>query len=142
MNVTPIQMLGAINTVTNNGIYVKPYIVETIIDKNDNTIKEFKTEEKRIYSETTSKILKNAMREVVVNGTGKNAYIEDIFTGGKTGSATGNNNHTHGWFAGYFELNGKEYTMVIFTPEIQDQSLGGGDTAAPIFKDIVLALNN
>ena len=80
MNVTPIQMLGAINTVTNNGIYVKPYIVETIIDKNDNTIKEFKTEEKRIYSETTSKILKNAMREVVVNGTGKNAYIDLFFS--------------------------------------------------------------
>lgn len=141
MNVTPIQMLGAINTVTNNGIYIKPYIVEDILDKDDNIIKEFKTEERRIYSETTSKILKNAMREVVINGTGKNAYIENIFTGGKTGSATGNNKQTHGWFAGYFRLNGKEYTMVIFTPEIKNQLLGGGDTAAPIFKDIVLVLN-
>lgn len=142
MNVTPIQMIGAINTVTNNGVYVKPYIIESILDKEDNIVKNFETEEKRIYSETTAKILKNSMRKVVVEGTGKNAYIENMLIGGKTGSSTGSNSKTHGWFAGYFELNKKEYTMVIFTPEIQDQSLGGGDTAAPIFKDIVLALNN
>ncbi|MBE6070908.1 MAG: penicillin-binding protein 2 [Clostridium butyricum] len=142
MNVTPIQMIGAINTVTNNGVYVKPYIIESILDKDDNIIKYFETEERRIYSETTAKILKNAMLKVVAEGTGKNAYIENILIGGKTGSSTGNNNQTHGWFAGYFELDGKEYTMVVFTPEIEDKFLGGGDTAAPIFKDIVLALSN
>ena len=147
MNVTPIQMLGAINAVTNNGIYVKPYIVEGIWEKDDSTIKEFKTDGKRVYSETTAKLIKNAMRQVVIKGTGIKAYAGDLNIGGKTGSSTGSNGQTHGWFAGYFSIGDKNYTMVVFTPDIQsnknadNEELGGGDTAAPILKDIVQTLN-
>jgi cell division protein FtsI/penicillin-binding protein 2 len=145
MNVTPIQMLGAINTITNNGIYKKPYIVEGILDKDDNVVKEFKTEEKKIYSETTAKLIKNSMRQVIIKGTGIKAYIGDLDIGGKTGTATGSEGQTHGWFTGYFSIGEKNYTIVVFTPKIEsikgNESLGGGDTAAPIFKDIVKRLN-
>lgn len=147
MNVTPVQMLGAINSIVNNGIYEKPYIVEGILDKDDNVVKEFKTYSKRVYSETTSKLIKNSMRQVVIKGTGIKAYIGDLDIGGKTGSATGSAGQTHGWFAGYFSIGEKNYSMVVFTPEIQakkdadNETLGGGDTAAPIFKDIVKKLN-
>lgn len=147
MNVTPVQMLGAINTIANNGMYAKPYIVEGILDKDDNIVKEFKTDKKKIYSETTAKLVKNSMRQVVIKGTGIKAYIGDLDIGGKTGSATGSEGQTHGWFAGYFSIGEKKYTMVVFTPEIQaikdnkNQDLGGGDTAAPIFKDVVKKLN-
>ncbi|SFC71668.1 penicillin-binding transpeptidase domain-containing protein [Clostridium uliginosum] len=148
MNVSPLQMLGAINTIINNGVYEKPYIVEDILDKNDTVIKEFKTEEKKIYSKITSKLVKDAMKEVVVRGTGIKAYIADLSIGGKTGSATGNEGNTHGWFAGYFNIGDKSYTMVVFIPDIgaedpsKTKDLGGGDTAAPIFKDIVSKLNS
>ncbi len=147
MNVTPVQMLGAINTITNNGVYEEPYIVESILDKNDNVVKEFKTDKKRIYSETTAKLIKNAMKQVIIKGTGIKAYIGGLNIGGKTGSSTGSQGQTHGWFSGYFSAGGKDYTMVVFTPEIQsvkgndNEALGGGDTAAPIFKDIVKRLN-
>ena len=147
MNVTPIQMLGAINTITNNGVYTKPYIVEGILDKDDKVIKEFKSDKKRLYSETTAKLIKNSMRQVIINGTGIKAYIGDLDVGGKTGSATGSEKQTHGWFTGFFDIGEKKYTMVVFTPDIEslngteNEMLGGGDTAAPIFKDIVKKLN-
>ncbi len=147
MNVTPVQMLGAINAITNNGVYEKPYIVESILDKDDNVIKEFKSDKKRIFSETTAKLIQNAMRQVVIKGTGVKAYYGDLDIGGKTGSSTGSEGQTHGWFAGYFSVGEKKYTMVVFTPDIQclkssdNEDLGGGDTAAPIFKDIVKKLN-
>lgn len=148
MNVTPVQMLGAINTITNNGIYEKPYIVEGILDKDENLIKEFKTDQKKIFSDTTAKLIKNAMRQVVIKGTGIKAYAGDLDIGGKTGTSTGSEGQTHGWFAGYFSVGEKNYTMVVFTPDIQskgntnnNEDLGGGDTAAPIFKDIVKSLN-
>ncbi len=140
MNVTPLQILGAVNTSVNDGIYIKPYIIEGISDINNNKIYEFKTEEKRVYSETSAKIVKKMMRQVVIDGTGKNAYIDHIYTGGKTGTSTGNNS-THGWFVGYFEMNNKNYTMVVFVPDLEDENYGGGNTCAPVFKDIVLKLN-
>ncbi|WP_460279783.1 penicillin-binding transpeptidase domain-containing protein [Clostridium sp. CTA-5] len=143
MNVSPIQMLGAINTVINNGVYENPYLVEDILDKDDNIIKEFKTEEKKIYSEITSKLIKDAMKEVVIRGTGIKAYSSNLNIGGKTGSATSYDGNTHGWFAGYFTVANKTYTMVVFIPDIgSKEGLGGGDTAAPIFKDIVTVLNS
>ena len=143
MNVTPIQMLGAINTVVNDGVYEKPYIIEAILDKDENVVEEFKKDEKKVYSETTAKIVQNAMTQVVKNGTGKKAYMDNVIIGGKTGSATGSNGKTHGWFTGYFMKDNKKYTMIVFTPDIEliknanNNDAGGGDTAAPIFKDIV-----
>ena len=82
------------------------------------------------------------MRNVVLKGTGTKADIKGINIGGKTGSATGSDNKTHGWFAGYFIYKNKNYTMVIFTPELEgidenNEEAGGGNTAAPIFKEIV-----
>ncbi|MDO5516461.1 MAG: penicillin-binding transpeptidase domain-containing protein [Clostridium sp.] len=142
MNVTPLQMAGAINAVVNNGIYVKPYIVEAILDKDNNVVKSMETDKGRVYSETTAKIVKNSMRNVVLRGTGTKADIKGMNIGGKTGSATGSQNKTHGWFAGYFTYKNKNYTMVIFTPELEgigenNEEAGGGNTAAPIFKEIV-----
>ncbi|WP_294371145.1 penicillin-binding protein 2 [uncultured Clostridium sp.] len=143
MNVTPVQMIGAINTIVNNGVYIKPYIVEAVLDKNENIVKEFEGEKKRVYSEITAKLVQNSMKKVVQNGTGKKAYINSISIGGKTGSSTGNNGKTHGWFVGYFNMEDKKYTMIVFTPNIEcvkdanNNDAGGGDTAAPIFKSIV-----
>lgn len=142
MNVTPLQMAGAINTIVNNGIYVKPFILESVLDKDNKVIKNIEPEKSRVYSETTSKIVKNAMRNVVLKGTGTKADIKGMKIGGKTGSATGSDNKTHGWFAGYFMYNNKNYTMVIFTPDLEgigenNEEAGGGNTAAPIFKEIV-----
>lgn len=144
MNTSPIQMLGAINTFVNNGIYVKPYILEEIQDSNDETVKKYTTEKEKIFTETTSKIVKNGMVEVVNSGTGKSASVKGVEIGGKTGSATSSNETTHGWFAGYFKVKNKEYSMVVFVPDLvseKNESLGGGNTAAPIFKDVVLELN-
>lgn len=50
-------MLGSINLIINNGVYVKLYLVEGILDKDDNMIKEFKIDEKRIYSEIIVKLI-------------------------------------------------------------------------------------
>ncbi len=145
-NVSPIQMVGAVNTITNNGVYIKPYLIESILDKDGNIIEEFSGESKRVYTPMTTSILKNTMKSVVQRGTGKLANVEGIDIGGKTGSATsGNGGGTHGWFVGYFNIGEKYYTMIVFVPNIQGneengETLGGGNTAAPIFRDIVKKL--
>ncbi|MBE6063222.1 MAG: penicillin-binding protein 2 [Clostridium butyricum] len=146
MNVTPLQMAGAINTIVNNGVYVKPFIIEAVLDKDNKIVKRIETEKNRVYSEITSKIVRKAMRNVVLKGTGVKAGINGINIGGKTGSATGSDKKTHGWFAGYFPYKNKSYTMVVFAPELEgidenNEEAGGGNTAAPIFGKIVKNIN-
>ncbi len=143
--VTPIQMAGLYNTVANDGVYIKPTIVEAIIDDDDNIVKEFKEEEKRIFSETASKLTQETMSKVIWEGSGFEAKVEGANIGGKTGTSTGNGGTNHGWFAGYFELNGEKYTVVVLAPNIGEKhpdgrELGGGNTGAPVFRDIVSEL--
>ena len=74
------------------------------------------------------------------------AKVEGINEGGKTGTSPGEGGGTnHGWFAGYFEYNGQKYTLVVVAPNIGEthpdgRELGGGNTGAPIFRDIVNSL--
>lgn len=143
--VTPVQIAGLYNTVVNDGVYIKPSIVETIVDDNDGLIKEFKENENRIFSETASKLVQETMEKVIWEGSGFEAKVEGVHIGGKTGTSTGNGGTNHGWFAGYFEFEGKKYTIVVLAPNIGEnhpdgRELGGGNTGAPIFRDIVTEL--
>jgi cell division protein FtsI/penicillin-binding protein 2 len=143
LTVTPLQITGATNAIINNGVYVKPFIIDEVVDHENNAVKTFNSENIKTYSESACKLLKNTMDEVVKKGTGIKAKVDDVEIGGKTGSATGGDGKTHGWFVGYFKLREKLYTMTVFVPDItqDDKDLGGGDTAAPIFGQIVKSLN-
>ena len=95
MTLSPLQMLGATNAIVNGGEYIKPYLLEAILDKDDNIVKEYSTK-----------------------------------------------NSVHCWFTGYYKYNNKYYTVVVIVPNIKSvndkgQDLGGSNTAAPIFSDIV-----
>lgn len=146
VTVTPLQIAGAINAVVNDGIYIKPTIIDSIIDNDDNEVEHIEVEGKRVFSETTAKIVQDSMTNVIWKGTGYEAKVEGIKQGGKTGTSTGEGGKTnHGWFAGYFEMDGKKYTLLVVAPNIGDnhpdgRELGGGNTGAPIFRQIINSL--
>ncbi len=148
VTVTPLQIAGAINAVVNDGIYIKPTIIDSIIDNDDNEVEHIDIEGNRVFSETTAKIVQDSMTNVIWKGTGYEAKVEGIKQGGKTGTSTGEGGKTnHGWFAGYFEMDGKKYTLLVVAPNIGDshpdgRELGGGNTGAPIFRQIINSLNS
>lgn len=142
--ITPLEAISLPNTVINNGVYVKPWIIEGYVNSDDNIVYAGKTYTNRITDENTANIIKNQMREVVQNGTGKLAYVEGNDTGGKTGTSTRienkNQNHVDAWFAGFFKIKDKYYSTVIMVPDINNDE-EAGNTAAPIFKKMVQELN-
>ncbi|MCM8710470.1 penicillin-binding transpeptidase domain-containing protein [Clostridium sp. SYSU_GA19001] len=143
MRITPIQAVSIANTVVNNGIYVKPYIIEAFVN-NDNEVKEIvKTEQHTAINKTTANILKNQMIKVVRQGTGIAANISNIEVGGKTGTSTridGKNKTSDGWFVGFFKVKNKYYSMVVFVKDIDTENEQASNTAVPIFKDVVQSL--
>lgn len=143
--VTPLQMAGLYNTVVNDGVYIKPTIMEEVLDKDNNSIHKFKNESVRIFSQTSAKIAQETMSKVIWEGSGFEAKVEGVKIGGKTGTSTGEGGTNHGWFAGYFIKDGKKYTIVVIAPHIGEKhpdgrDLGGGNTGAPIFRDVVTAI--
>lgn len=141
VRITPIQALNIVNTVVNSGVYVKPYLIQELFDDKNNTIEAYNTDSKQVFDKSVAGILKEYMRSVVTGskGTGRQANINETDCGGKTGTNTryeGNVKHSDGWFIGYFNCNGKYYSMVVFAKDIDAIKDGGGSTAAPIFKEI------
>ena len=148
VTVTPLQIAGAINAITNDGVYVKPILIDSIVDNNGDTIEETVVEERTVFSSTTAKLVQGSMYNVIWSGSGFEAKVEGINQGGKTGTSTGVGGSTnHGWFAGYFEMDGKMYTLVVLAPNIDDadedgRELGGGNTGAPIYREVINSLLN
>ncbi|MCR3759263.1 penicillin-binding transpeptidase domain-containing protein [Clostridium felsineum] len=144
IRVTPIEAISIPNTIINRGIYVKPHIIDSYVI--NNTLKESPIYSSRVMKESTANIMKDQFQKVLTdkNGTGKLAYTNNKCIGGKTGTAqrinSNNNKSVDGWFVGFFDLKGINYSVVVFVPEINENSSGGMD-AAPIFKQIVTELN-
>lgn len=146
IRITPIEAVSIANTVVNNGVYVKPYIVDAYVDDNNKDIEVLNTEQHQAIEKNTANIMKNQMIKVVRQGTAQAAFLSNIEVGGKTGSTqrieistqSGKaEEHSDGWFTGFFKFQGKYYSMVVFIQDIDKNKDSGGSTAAPIFKDIV-----
>ncbi|WP_354093884.1 penicillin-binding transpeptidase domain-containing protein [Clostridium gasigenes] len=145
--VTPLQMAGVYNTIANDGVYVKQTLVEEILNKDGKPVKKFKNEPVRVFSQTTAKITQETLGKVIWEGSGFEAKVKGVEIGGKTGTSTGKDRADHGWFAGYFVKDEKKYSIVVIAPNIgtnhpDGRELGGGNTGAPIFRDIVTELTS
>lgn len=86
--VTPIQLINAVSAIGNGGFLNKPLIAKEIVDKDGNVIEKFKkVTYRRVISQETSNTMKDLMRLVVDEGTGKKAQVPGYKVGGKTGTA-------------------------------------------------------
>lgn len=148
--ITPLEAISIPNTVINEGTYVKPYVLAGYYDNKNNAVKTFTSDKQNVISASTASIMKDDMINVVKNGTGTQAAVPNIEIGGKTGTtqrvekdSKGKNiTHSDGWFSGFFKINNEYYSMVVFVEDINNVSESGGNTAAPIFHDVVDAVKN
>lgn len=87
-NVTMTQLAAGVCSLINGGEYYEPHVVKQIQDENGNVISnEEPVLVKRTISQETSTMVKDYMRGVVLNGSGKKANMDAYEVGGKTGTA-------------------------------------------------------
>ena len=87
-NVTMTQLAAGFCSLINGGEYYEPQVVKQIQDENGNVISnEEPVLVKRTISQETSTMVKDYMRGVVLNGSGKKANMDAYEVGGKTGTA-------------------------------------------------------
>jgi len=88
VSVTPLQQLMAVSAMVNGGFLMKPYIVREMRDYEDNLV--YKREPavaRQVISRETSRQVAEIMESVITQGGGRNAAIEGLRIGGKTGTA-------------------------------------------------------
>ncbi len=107
------EMIGALNTFANKGMYVKPMMILRIEDKNGTILEEFAPKTKEVLSESIAYTTINLMEGVTLFGSGVRLrtsggkYPDNVATGypyefdnpiaGKTGTTQ---NQSDGWFIG------------------------------------------
>ncbi|GAA3161195.1 D,D-transpeptidase PbpA [Planomonospora alba] len=142
---TPLQMAMVAAGIANNGVVMKPYLVEKVADAEGTEIEGADPEElSEAMSEENAAKLKEMMVNVVAKGTAGAAQIPGVTVAGKTGTAeTSEGRDPHAWFISFAPAEDPKVAVALI---VESGSAGsdasGGQTAAPIAKSVMEAVLN
>lgn len=142
--VTPLQLVCATGAIVNGGKLMSPYIVKEAMNSIGEVVYRGRPEIIReVLTPETAKWLRQAMREVVSQGTGKRAATKVTKLAGKTGTAQVpekgkySRNRYVASFIGFWPYDEPKYLMLLVIGEPTSGLYYGGELACPPFKDIV-----
>ena len=137
--VTPLQMAMVAATIANNGVVMEPYVVERIVAPDGSVVVRTRPQELgRAVKPETAQAVGAMMKEAVEGGTGTAARISGVTVAGKTGTAeTGVAGLNTTWFISYAGRNRPEVAIAVV---VEEQNSTGGETAAPVARDVLQAL--
>ncbi len=146
MQATPLQITQAYAAFANNGMMMRPYLVEKIEDATGQVIKKHEPIEiRRIAKKSTIEKLLPVFESVVTDsGTGEFAQVKGLRIAGKTGTAKKvvDGRYTNNYrssFVGFFPVEDPKYVCLILLDEPKTSGYGGF-TAGPIFKNIAIRI--
>lgn len=119
------EIVGAMNTFADKGVFVKPIFITRIEDKNGNVLERFVAEKTEAIDEVTAYKMIELMKGVVQTGTGirlRYKYGIENPVAGKTGTTQ---NQSDGWFMG-------------ITPELTSGVWVGADDRSVHFRTLNL----
>jgi penicillin-binding protein 2 len=137
--VTPIQMAQLIASVANGGYFWRPNYVDKIVDVDNKVLfeKNVKLMNTLKLHDTTWKLLREALKSVVDNGTGIACKIKGLEVFGKTGTAQNPHGDDNAWFIAYAQRPGK--TPEIAVAVLVQHGQHGSSSAAPIARKVIEA---
>lgn len=143
VTVTPIQLMGAISAIANDGIYMRPFVVKYVKDAQGQIIFQHSPQIlDKVISKVTSKRMKAILKGVVDEGTGTKAAIKGIPVAGKTGTAqkvvagTYSHSHFYATFAGFAPVDNPRLACVVVFDD-PHPAYYAGTVAAPVFAEVV-----
>ena len=146
LSISPLQTAMLYNSIANNGIMLKPYLVSSVKEEGI-LLKEFqpKVLEQKVCSDATLVQVRACLEGVCIDGTAKELFKNASYkVAGKTGTALvadGNRGYAskiyQSSFAGYFPADNPQYTCVVV---IKNKAFApvfyGASVAGPVFKEI------
>jgi cell division protein FtsI (penicillin-binding protein 3) len=149
LSMTPLQLLSFYNAVANDGKYMKPLLVEAILE-NREVVQKFKplVLDKKIASSNTINKAQNLLEGVMLNGTGKDMKLP-FAVAGKTGTAQLNYSNKaakgkqhQAAFVGYFPAEDPIYSCLVVVNNPKAGVYYGSKVAGPVFREIAMKCMN
>ncbi len=127
----PIEVAGAYAAVANQGVYVRPYLVEQVRDRTGAARYRHQMEASRAMDPAVAYVLTAMLEGVVDRGTAGSIADLPLAIAGKTGTT---NDYTDAWFVGFTP----RHTILAWVGYDQKRTLGkkmtGAEAALPIWR--------
>lgn len=139
-----IQLAAAVNAVANGGVYVAPRLLAATIDPYGVFTEAESSPTRRVISTESAATVTDILRDVVCDGTGRDARLAEMSVAGKTGTAykvqgAGYGDETsrlyRASFVGFFPAQAPRVTILVTIdePDPTSNDRFGGKAAAPLF---------
>lgn len=140
--VTPLQLLTAVNSLGNDGVLMKPKVVQKIVDKKGKTVKNFPdVAVRQVIAKETDDQMRDIMEYYVSDADGTSAYIPGYRVGGKTGTANipENGGYSEDSVTSFVAMAPMDDPQISVLVLVRKPSKGefGATTAGPIVKNIL-----
>ncbi len=137
---TPLQMAIVTAAVANGGDVLVPRVVREVREADGRVLPLNRPTVRRNLNidPRNMAIMREGMRQAVVDGTARTAAVAGLTMAGKTGTAEfgerrpDGRHREHGWFTGYAPYNQPEIAVSVFL-----EQGGGALTAAPVARKIL-----
>lgn len=141
-NITPLQLITAVSCIANEGVLVKPRIVKSIENTDNNSITEIEVNEVRqVISKENAEVLMSMLESVVTDGTGKYAKVSGYTVGGKSGTSEPLYGvEESGYVASFIGIapsTKAELVVLVALFDPKGHSHEGGSIAAPVVSQIL-----
>ena len=142
---TPLQMAMVSAAIANNGVLMKPQMIDRI--RNGRTLDVISTPKPEVFSKPisrkTAKALTGMMVNVVEKGTGKPAQISGAKVAGKTGTAQhAEGAAPHAWFTAFAPAKDPKVAVAVVVEDGGNagSAASGGQSAGPIARAVMKAV--
>ncbi|MFA5043625.1 MAG: penicillin-binding protein 2 [Kiritimatiellia bacterium] len=142
--VTALQMLGVLCAIANDGVRMKPYIVQQVVDADGSVLyQQAPVIVNQPIRPDTARLMKSLLVRVTEEGgTGARARVEGYNVGGKTGTAQKpvaggySDKLNMSSFMGFIPAEDPQLAIIVVLDEPNSDVRTGGYVAGPVFKEI------
>lgn len=134
--VSPLHMAMIVSAIANDGRLMEPYVIDHVQNSNGIVVKQYNGRQAdQLMTEEDAAIMREYLRRVVTDGTGKRLQSENYEAYGKTGTAefSSNKNEDHSWFVGFAE-NDRGKTIAVAV--VMEGVAAGNSYAVPATRAI------
>ena len=134
VDLTPLEVAAAYAVFANQGLYVEPYMIESVGEPNGRILEQHGLTASKAMEPELAYILSHTLEGVVDRGTAVSAAALQASLAGKTGTTDDNSD---AWFAGFTP----KHSILVWVGHDVKRSIGrnmtGASAALPIWRQLV-----
>lgn len=140
--ITPLQLITAVSAIANDGVLMQPRVVKQVINTDNGNITNIDPVQiRQVVSKETANKMKDLLKSVVTDGSGRYAAVEGYSVGGKTGTSEPiYSRNQDGYTASYIAISPVENTKIVVLVTlygITGKNHHGGQVVGPVIKQIL-----